>query len=592
MVSTGPVSLRKQTLRYDHTDPFFAHDADGLRARVEGLLGELPPPDPKPAPGEPRTKTIPGDSFMQALRRGVSTLLNVERTGSAKAKFEKTANGLTGVKICSNAVFVFLPSSSNEYHTFTWDPLFSGGHASHPPSTYPTEVEARAAAHAWAQSQSQSQSETLYNLQTRFRRARRRGEKSIRVAQELRNIRIFWDTHSIKRGEAYVDVYDQQIKPGWHLKYAFHGVPEVPAIGAGPTTASLATPADVTIAGILRTFDVGDIAEYTEEKHADLEDDSLKRWRFERHVSGIDFEDEAAAPVHPFVIGYLLSDPELKHIKQADFLNYVHCTLAPLVISRRNPKLFGLDRDPIQDWFQDSRPKDTDENGNIVQFACLRKLIDIKKDEGTVSDELRRSAEKLDREEKLVTKAEVLETYDLDDGELFSQLARLDVVGGNANGRLPPLFLRTSRSDRLQALAGFAEACHVTIGGNRLRLHRTPGWSDGLASDIHSLALSVGLSARHVRYGRQGYYNPADDLSFIEISGKVDAVPCRLTKLVDVAHTRPRNFIQIQSVVHDEWDSDEEFTSFRVCGDGVFLREDYLILGGTDVGIWSIESEE
>lgn len=93
------------------------------------------------------------------------------------------------------------------------------------------------------------------------------------------------------------------------------------------------------------------------------------------------------------------------------------------------------------------------------------------------------------------------------------------------------------------------------------------------------------MDAQHFSYGRHGYFGN-HDASFIEVSGNITVIPCRIAKMVDPLPTHPRNVIEIQSSVHDEWGVDHEYTSFRVGGDGFFLREDYMILGGTEMEAW------
>lgn len=175
--------------------------------------------------------------------------------------------------------------------------------------------------------------------------------------------------------------------------------------------------------------------------------------------------------------------------------------------------------------------------------------------------------------------------------ELRDLLQAMGVMAQEPSATFPSVFLGTSRSDRLQLLGGLCEGVYTTTAPGRFRLHRVPGWSEAQQTSIRALCLSLGLQTKHYRYGRKGYSDDQNDpFDLIEVTRDLSVVPCRLAALTPPSSPHPINVVEVMGITHDFWNQDEAYTSFRVSGDGLFLREDYLILGGNTVKEWRLRT--
>lgn len=287
-------------------------------------------------------------------------------------------------------------------------------------------------------------------------------------------------------------------------------------IGAGATASLVRAPAGADLASVFRTFDVGDIAESCAARRTEGKDDGLTQWRFERLVTGVDFEDEGEPPIHPFVVGFLLGDTALPFAGQGDFLNELCAKLAPFVLASGDQDLDALDRDPIQDNFNDSRPEDEDEYGaRSVQ----------------VSRKCQRYRGQGDRAAFNIPAAsavtEVLDAYGLDGSIVYNQLCRLGPIGSSPDPRIPIQCLTAPRPDRLKLLAGHVESCHTTVDGDRFSLHRRPCWSNGLAEDTRSLTLSLGKPSHQLRQRPPPTASPPRAPPWTRSRWRQKADPCR-----------------------------------------------------------------
>lgn len=571
LTSLGPVPLRPKSRKKNSSSSNAVFDFDHAEVvrRVEGVVGQLPPPDLEPTSGKPRTTTIRCGTFLVAIRRAFATLLNISRQGSAKVKFEHAANEESGIFFARKTYTVKHPAPRRGvYESFTWDPAFSGGHSLHPPQFFPNELEARSAARRCAKGLVEAQGISLFNLRGRLKDALHAGRFNCRVDARFLNIRLLWTKESLARGEYYVEVCDNQKKPGWKYKYAFRGLP--------PTlTGSLSPPPPTDRFGdSLSIFEIEDIADDSKKKVMEGVDDGLGAWRLERLTNDIGFDNENPLPLDALIVGYVLGDVDIDILDPVDLAKYLRIKLSPLI----NPdhETYVLDRDHAQDAFPETRPTDVDQHGEPIQFAYLSTRSE---DDDVAEDGVggRLTVEDLLPVEDIET------AFGFTVDGLWASMAKLGIVGEER--RVPTTYLTSSRSDRLRLLAGFVESCHTTVARGRFRLHRSR-WDDSLAKDVRSLVLSLGMDIQHYQLGWNGYYDVHDTIDFLEISGDITTVPCRLAHLVDPCPPRLHSLVHLQDVVPQFRLRRIECTSFRLDKDGLFLREDYLILGGSKIQPW------
>ncbi|RYP23233.1 hypothetical protein DL767_008881 [Monosporascus sp. MG133] len=145
--------------------------------------------------------------------------------------------------------------------------------------------------------------------------------------------------------------------------------------------------------------------------------------------------------------------------------------------------------------------------------------------------------------------------------------------------RIPSVYMRNSRSVRLAVLAGLLDTDGWYVySENMFGFAQNERWHSALFWDTVALARSLGFS---VRTKRRMMWNPARTVQFpqlfAQIFGNLSEIPCLLARNKAVERIIPQahSFIVKDIVLESET---TEWAGFRVDGDQLYLRHDYLVL--------------
>ncbi|KAI0127853.1 pre-mRNA-splicing factor spp42 [Xylariales sp. AK1849] len=144
---------------------------------------------------------------------------------------------------------------------------------------------------------------------------------------------------------------------------------------------------------------------------------------------------------------------------------------------------------------------------------------------------------------------------------------------------IPALYMRNSRSVRLAILAGLLDTngWYVHLK-NMLGFSQSELWHAALFWDTVALARSLGFS---VSTKRRMMWNPQHTLQtpqlFAQISGNLSEIPCLLMRKKAAERPIPQaHSFMIKDIVLES--EATEWAGFRVDGDQLYLRHDYLVL--------------
>ena len=145
--------------------------------------------------------------------------------------------------------------------------------------------------------------------------------------------------------------------------------------------------------------------------------------------------------------------------------------------------------------------------------------------------------------------------------------------------RIPPVYLKNSRSVRLAVLAGLIDSDGWYVyPENMFGFSQSERWHSKLFWDVVALARSLGLS---VWTKRRMMWNPTRTERypqlFAQIFGNVAEVPCLLARKQGVERFIPQaHSFKIKDISLET--EPTEWAGFRVDKDQLYLRHDYLVL--------------
>ncbi|KAE8214190.1 hypothetical protein CF327_g2385 [Tilletia walkeri] len=145
--------------------------------------------------------------------------------------------------------------------------------------------------------------------------------------------------------------------------------------------------------------------------------------------------------------------------------------------------------------------------------------------------------------------------------------------------RIPAVYLRNSRQVRLRVLAGLLDADGWFISPeNTFGFLQSEDGHKDLFSDTVALARSLGFSVSTKRFLRKTRESRSPQPYLLaNISGDIQEIPCVLGRKMASDQCMPQQHsFPIKSITLDSHET--EWAGFRVDGDQLYLRHDYLVL--------------
>lgn len=148
--------------------------------------------------------------------------------------------------------------------------------------------------------------------------------------------------------------------------------------------------------------------------------------------------------------------------------------------------------------------------------------------------------------------------------------------------RVPPDELANGPNVQRRVLGALLDCLGtVDVETGRARLYFEPVWPKGFKDDVMVLARCLGFGARYYRYGRNGFWDHEDKISFIQLHEGLTSLPgcmARFAKPTGKGKVKTQvTSFQIDYVRLE--DHEDDWVSFSVTGpDGGLVRDDFLIL--------------
>lgn len=359
----------------------------------------------------------------------------------------------------------------------------------------------------------------------------------------------------------------------------------VPLLEVGPTGTPTPWLSHASPADRYTVFDAADIAKALGKAKTKAKQKGkvykparkLGSWRFERWHSGIDFPNSQPMRIHPLLLGFVVGDEAIEVLEEDELEMWLREKLSPLVRFDRGDCDCVLARDHIQDLVNQRYPIDAEADEELAEYVCLKKAGE---NENESVDE--NESSNATPAEELLPVEDIAQAFDFNLDELW------DIISGDSGHGLlltshykyiPDEYLTAPRQVRRQVLAGIIEGSHSSVAPGRIRLYRRE-FDDDFIEDLRSLTLSLGMEMGH-------FMITLNELYCIEIQGDVTTLPCRLARYVEPVPATFPSLVEIKDVKYQDFGPGPAYTySFEVDGDGLFLRGDYLVLGGHKVQTW------
>lgn len=342
-----------------------------------------------------------------------------------------------------------------------------------------------------------------------------------------------------------------------------------------------------TMQGKEKETEKGKGKEREREKETETDPIDLSRRRFERWNSGIDVPDSHDVPVHPVVLGYMLGDYDFEKLEEHELELWLREKLSPLVRDDDGGYVLVSD-DSLEKRRKMKGSHDIEEE----EYFRLVKAGEIDEEPPCSISSLREAPLPIE---------EITQTFNLNLDGLWRTLS--EDLGVTGRDRLiPDVYMTASRHVRRQLFAGLIESCHTAVARGRFRIHRRHRRYVGdksiigeerIVEDIRALALSLGMDMCYSTEHKRGEKRD-NVIGIIDIEGDIATIPCRLARLVEPCPVSFRSLHEIADVHGHNEDSSRRsplFYSLELDGDGLFLREDYLVLGGNNVQAWPPASQ-